>query len=105
MALGTVAQNRGAVRGIVLGQEVDRITLDGQGTATINGDPSAFTVTVRGRGITIRGFTITGGLQGIAVLDGGSAVIDGNTIQLARTACCSKYPRLVFGNTSSDTVV
>ncbi len=65
---------------VVLGQEVDRITLDGQGTATINGDPSAFTVTVRGRGITIRGFTITGGLQGIAVLDGGSAVIDGNTI-------------------------
>lgn len=68
---------------IVLGQEVDRITLDGQGTAAINADPSVFGVTVRGRGITIRGFTITGGFQGIAVLDGGSAVIDGNTIQYA----------------------
>lgn len=66
---------------VVLGQEVDRITLDGQGTATINGDPTTFGVAVRGRGITIRGFTIVGGLQGIAVLDGGSAVIDGNTIQ------------------------
>lgn len=66
---------------VVLGQEVDRITLDGHGTASINGESSGFTVTVRGRGITIRGFTITGGLQGIAVLDGGSAVIDGNTIR------------------------
>ncbi len=68
---------------VVLNQEVDRITLDGQGTATINGDPSTFAVAVRGRGITIRGFTITGGLQGVAVLDGGSAVVDSNTIQNA----------------------
>ena len=64
-----------------IGQEVARITLDGQGTASINAAPTAFGVTVRGRGITIRGFTITGGAQGIAVLDGGAAVIDGNTIQ------------------------
>lgn len=64
-----------------IGEEVEGITLDGQGTATLNGDPGVNTVTVTGRGITIRGFTITGGLQGIAVLDGGSAVIDGNTIQ------------------------
>jgi len=64
-----------------LGEEVLNITLDGQGTATIVGDPAAHAVAVKGRGITIRGFTITGGLQGIAVLDGGSAVIDGNTIQ------------------------
>ncbi len=66
-----------------LGEEVHGITLDGQGTATINGDPSVNTITVTGRGITIQGFTITGGFQGIAVLDGGSAVIDGNTIQYA----------------------
>lgn len=66
---------------VTIEQEVQRITLDGQGTASINGHPSGFTVTVTGAGITIRGFTITGGLQGIAVLDGGSAIIDGNTIQ------------------------
>jgi len=66
-----------------IGEAVDEITLDGQGTATINGDLSVNTITVTGRGITIRGFTITGGFQGIAVLDGGSAVIDGNTIQYA----------------------
>jgi parallel beta-helix repeat protein len=66
-----------------VGEEVHDITLDGRGTATINGDSSVNTVTVKGRGITIRGFTITGGFEGIAVLDGGSAVIDGNTIQNA----------------------
>jgi parallel beta-helix repeat protein len=66
-----------------IGEEVHGITLDGQGSATINGDLSVNTVTVTGRGITIRGFTIIGGFQGIAVLDGGSALIDGNTIQHA----------------------
>lgn len=66
-----------------VGEEVHDITLDGQGTATINGDSSVNTVTVTGRGVTIRGFTITGGFEGIAVLDGGSAVIEGNTIHNA----------------------
>ena len=79
---------------LAMGQEVDRITLDGQGTATINGDSSANAVTVTGRGITIRGFVITGGApQAVGVTDGGSAVIDGNTIQYAdeeRDRCVSK---------------
>jgi parallel beta-helix repeat protein len=84
---------------VVLGQEVDRITLDGDGTAAINGESSSFTVTVRGRGITIRGFTITGGLQGIAVLDGGSAVIDGNTIQGATASGI-----VVFRNSTANII-
>jgi nitrous oxidase accessory protein NosD len=66
---------------VVIGQEIARVTLDGQGTATLNGDPSGFTITVTGAGVTVRGFTIRGGQQGIAVLDGGSAVIDGNVIE------------------------
>src|SRR5690348_12514048 len=61
---------------LTIGQEVERITLDGQGTATINGDSSANAVTVTGRGVTIRGFVITGGSpQAVSVADGGSAVI------------------------------
>jgi parallel beta-helix repeat protein len=65
-----------------IGDEFQRITLDGQNTAVINGDASAHAVTVRGRGITIRGFTVTGGSpQGINVQDGGSAVIDGNVVR------------------------
>jgi parallel beta-helix repeat protein len=39
---------------------------------------------ITGTGITIRGFVITGGNpQAVAVQDGGTAVIDGNTIQFA----------------------
>jgi hypothetical protein len=42
---------------------------------------AAATIMVLGRNIAIHGFTITGGRQGIIVLRGGSALIDGNTIQ------------------------
>lgn len=83
---------------LVLGPEVHRITLDGQGTAVINGGPSANSVTVLGTGITIRGFVINGGApQGIAVTDGASAVIDGNTVQYA-----DRNGITVFRNSSAD---
>ncbi|HXV80035.1 MAG TPA: right-handed parallel beta-helix repeat-containing protein [Candidatus Binatia bacterium] len=67
---------------VVIGSELSRITLDGQGTATINGpNPAANTIVVRGSNITIRGFTITGGSRGIQVSRGAEATIDENTIQ------------------------
>ena len=51
---------------VIIGAEVSRIVLDGQGTATINGaDGGANRIVVRGRGITISGFTMTGGSRGI----------------------------------------
>lgn len=62
--------------------EAARITLDGQGSATIHGpNPASNTILVAGRNITIRGFTISGGRNGVAVLRGGTALIDGTTIQ------------------------
>jgi parallel beta-helix repeat protein len=67
---------------LVIPEETVRVVLDGQGMATISGpDKSIPTVTVNGRGITIKGFTVTGGRDGIAVTRGGQAVIDGNTVQ------------------------
>ena len=64
-------------------EQVVNITLDGQGTATINGpDASSSTIVVRGNGITIRNFaSITGGETGITVTRGGAALIDRNVIQ------------------------
>jgi parallel beta-helix repeat protein len=62
--------------------EVSRVTLDGQGKATINGpDSNKPTVTIRGRGITMKGFSVTGGREGVQVPAGGEGLIDGNTIQ------------------------
>ena len=63
-------------------EEVQRITLDGQGRATINGpDKNTATITVLGRGITIKGFTVRGGQRGILVFRGGTAVVEGNTVE------------------------
>src|SRR5262245_47208939 len=62
--------------------ELVRVTIDGQGTATVHATSlgsSAFQVL--GRNITIKGFTITGGRSAFTVLRGGSALIDSNTIQ------------------------
>jgi parallel beta-helix repeat protein len=67
---------------LVIPEETARIVLDGQGKATISGpDTSIPTVAVNGRGITIKGFIITGGRDGIVVSRGGQAIIDRNTIQ------------------------
>jgi parallel beta-helix repeat protein len=77
---GTCAEN------LLIPEEIVRVVLDGQGKATINGpingpDTSIPTVVVNGKGITIKGFTIAGGRDGIVVSRGGQAVIDRNTIQ------------------------
>ena len=67
---------------VVVREEIRRITLDGQGSVTINSpDPSNFTVEIRGTGITVRGFTVTGGFRGINIGNGGTAVIDSNVIE------------------------
>jgi parallel beta-helix repeat protein len=67
---------------VTIPEGTDSITLDGGGGTTIDGpDPALNVILVRGRGITITGFTITGGRVGIDIGRGASAVIDGNTIE------------------------
>lgn len=69
---------------VTIREELDRITLDGQGTAAIHGPNSTRdSIQVRGRGITVKGFTITGGNSCVSVTRGGTVTIDGNLIQNA----------------------
>lgn len=58
------------------------ITLDGGGNATIKGpDATTTTISVLGKMITIKGFIISGGYDGITVVWNASATIDTNTIK------------------------
>ncbi|MGH6804272.1 MAG: right-handed parallel beta-helix repeat-containing protein [Methyloceanibacter sp.] len=69
---------------VAIWQEVARVTLDGQGRATINGGASnkVHTVIVRGKPIVIKGGTVTGGRDGIH-LAGANAVIADTIIRNA----------------------
>jgi len=73
--IGTCNEN------VVIDETHNNLTIEAQGVATIDGpDPDFATILIRGRGITIRGFTITGGSNGIH-LRGGTAEIDNNIIE------------------------
>ena len=77
----TIAVTGACSENVVIRNEKQRLLISGSG-ASINGsNPSSPTVNVRGKGITIQGFTITGGRDGINVNRGSNAVIQGNTIQ------------------------
>ena len=64
--------------------EIVRITLDGQKKTTIQHPggtaASPHAVYIRGKEITIKGFTVTGGLDGIHLSGPASTVIDGNVV-------------------------
>ena len=73
---GTCSEN------ILIRNEKQRITIDGGCTATLSGpssDSPAFNV--RGKGILIQNFTITGGSHGVVVNRGSNAVLNNNVIQ------------------------
>ena len=64
--------------------EIVKVTLDGQKKATIQHpggqQTSPHALYNRGKEITIKGFTVTGGQDGIHLSGPASAVIDGNTV-------------------------
>jgi parallel beta-helix repeat protein len=72
---------------LVIPPGLSEVTLDGQGTATITAaDATQPAILVRGRLITIRGFTISGGDPAVLVTGGGTAAISNNVIQGAANA-------------------
>ena len=72
---GTCSEN------VLIRNEKQRITLSGSGTTISGPSSSSPTLNVRGKGIAIQGFVITGGRDGVHVNRGSNAVITGNTIQ------------------------
>lgn len=72
---------------VMIPAEATRITLNGQGVATISHPtgvttpgPAAHVVYIRGRGITVSGFRIVGGVDGIHLSGPAHAVVHGNVI-------------------------
>ncbi len=76
---GTCTEN------IIFRNEKQRIALDGGNVATIigtsGGGNQGRAVTIRGKGITVQNFTITGGSHGVHVNRGSNATINHNIIQ------------------------
>lgn len=80
----TLTVNGACKEAVTIPAGLDNVTLDGQKKATITvADTAPNVISVVGREVTIKGFTIDGGRNGIGVFRGASAVIDGNTIQNA----------------------
>jgi parallel beta-helix repeat protein len=69
---------------VVINVALNRITLDGQGKATIK-SKKGIVIAVKGRDITIKGFAIRGGRVGIRIARGGIALVDGNTVENTRS--------------------
>ncbi|HTD91231.1 MAG TPA: right-handed parallel beta-helix repeat-containing protein, partial [Burkholderiales bacterium] len=69
---------------VSIAPELVRITLDGQKKTTVHhpggAAASPHAVYIRGKEITIKGFTVTGGQDGIHLSGPASAVIDGNIV-------------------------
>jgi hypothetical protein len=84
LAPGDVLQVRGVCKmNVVIAPHVSDVTLQGVNGAIVQGvDMTQSVILIRGRGITGTGLTVTGGLEGIQVVDGGFTWIDGNTIRL-----------------------
>jgi parallel beta-helix repeat protein len=75
---------------VIIPSEIVRITLNGQGKATIEppgtrpGGPPIISIFIRGKEITVSGFTIIGGFDGVhlsGAAAGASAIIDSNSIR------------------------
>jgi hypothetical protein len=79
IVIGTCNEN------VVIGEGRRNLTLEGRGTATLNGsgNPNAPTVQILGRDITIKGFTIIGGRHGVQFNRGGTGTVDANLIRNA----------------------
>jgi parallel beta-helix repeat protein len=84
LAPGDTLQVSGTcIENVSIPANVQNIAIVGLAGARIQAPAGSTTsaVVIRGRTVRVSGFTITGGVEGVQVLDGGAASIDGNTIE------------------------
>ncbi len=109
----TILVNGTCNENITITWEKPYIILDGQGAATITAlNPAVSTVTVLSKTALIKGFNITGGLNGIQVVRGATATIDGNNIQsgmygivVAQTSFAAILNNTIESNPTAGVVV
>ncbi len=78
----TVSVSGACSENVLIRNEKQRITIDGGGTAIINAPSGASpAVNIRGKGILLQNFTITGGSNGVSVNRGSNAVLNNNVFQ------------------------
>jgi parallel beta-helix repeat protein len=66
---------------IIIRNEKQRLTIDGNGVAVIKGSNHSLpVVNIRGKGIALQNFEITGGADGVSINRGSTAVINNNFI-------------------------
>jgi len=82
----TILVSGNCAENVIVAPEIVRITFDGQGKTAIQAPPKGDGFFVRGREITIKGFTISGGRDGIHLDHTSVGRIAGNTIEEAH-AC------------------
>lgn len=69
------------VERVIIREQIHVIIIEGQGVASIISPATAeATLVIRGTGITVNGFTVSGGSEGILVQRNGTATITNNTI-------------------------
>jgi parallel beta-helix repeat protein len=69
------------VENVEIPENVTRLVLDGSGTATIRAaDPAVDTIMIYGDDITVRGFTLTGGRDGVTLRGALNVVVEHNAI-------------------------
>lgn len=81
---GDTLQVRGVCReNVVIAPHISDITLQGVNGAIVQAaDATQPVISIRGRGITVSGLTITGGTDGVLAASGSYVSLDGNNINL-----------------------
>lgn len=100
----TVAVTGVCSENVLVRNEKQRFTISGGGSASVNGtNANSPTFNIRGKGIVLQGFTITGGRDAVHVNRGSNAVVQNNTISGAGRHGVL-IDQLAFGVISGNTI-